>query len=99
MTDNRSGNAHKSNDIIPKSLDAAMDAANKPAKHAAPGISIRNGPVEDMDIHGQPGANGKRKARTSMSNGVSYKDASDDSDDTKPLVSDGMPGHRWNWRC
>ncbi|KAL8837065.1 MAG: hypothetical protein Q9176_005934 [Flavoplaca citrina] len=62
-----------------------MDAANKPAKHAAPGISIRNGPVEDMDIDQQPGPNSKRKGRASMSNGVSYKDASDDSEEDKPL--------------
>ncbi|KAL8692522.1 MAG: hypothetical protein Q9218_002467 [Villophora microphyllina] len=82
---NGPGNAHKSKDIIPKSVDKAMDAANKPAKHAAPGISIRNGPVEDMDVDVPNGANGKRKARASISNGVSYKDASDDSDDNKPL--------------
>ncbi|KAL9025414.1 MAG: hypothetical protein Q9196_005760 [Gyalolechia fulgens] len=62
-----------------------MDAAIKPAKHAAPGISIRNGPVEDMDVDGKPEANGKRKARASTSNGVSYKDASDDEDDEQPL--------------
>ncbi|KAL8704560.1 MAG: hypothetical protein Q9201_002295 [Fulgogasparrea decipioides] len=79
------GNAYKSRDTIPKSLDKAMDPANKPAKHAAPGISIRNGPVEDMDMDGKPTANGKRKARTNLSNGVSHKDASDDSEDTKPL--------------
>ncbi|KAL8730773.1 MAG: hypothetical protein Q9166_003843 [cf. Caloplaca sp. 2 TL-2023] len=81
----QNGNAHKSKDIIPKSLDKAMDAANKPIKHAAPGISIRNGPVENMEIDEQPEANGKRKARASMSNGVSYKDSSDDSEDEKPL--------------
>ncbi len=63
-----------------------MDAANKPLKHAAPGISIRNGPVEDMDVDHQPGANGKRKGRASMNNGVSYKDATDDSEEDKPLV-------------
>ncbi|KAL8850447.1 MAG: hypothetical protein Q9221_004589 [Calogaya cf. arnoldii] len=62
-----------------------MDAANKSTKHAAPGISIRNGPVEEMDIDHQPGANGKRKGRTGMSNGVSYKDASDDSEEDEPL--------------
>ncbi|KAL9582178.1 MAG: hypothetical protein Q9212_003449 [Teloschistes hypoglaucus] len=85
ITDLGSGNTPKSRDIIPKSVDKAMDAANKPAKHAAPGISIRNGPVEDMDVDGPTGMNGKRKARASISNGVSYKDASDDSDDNKPL--------------
>ena len=63
-----------------------MDAANKPVKHTAPGISIRNGPVEDMDVDAQPEVNGKRKARASLSNGVSYREASDDEDDEKPLV-------------
>lgn len=97
IADQGSGNTPKSRDIIPKSVDKAMDAANKPAKHAAPGISIRNGPVEDMDIDGHTGVNGKRKARASNSNGVSYKDASDDSDDNKPLVSRcGMLGHSWS---
>ncbi|KAL8862762.1 MAG: hypothetical protein Q9178_000704 [Gyalolechia marmorata] len=79
------GNFHKSANIIPKSLDKAMDAANKPPKHAAPGISIRNGPVEDVDVDHQPGTNGKRKGRASMNNGVSYKDATDDSEEDKPL--------------
>ncbi|KAL8766002.1 MAG: hypothetical protein Q9209_007091 [Squamulea sp. 1 TL-2023] len=79
------GYTHKSTDIIPKSLDKAMDAASKPNKHAAPGISIRNGPVEDMDVDERAGASGKRKGRPSMSNGVSYKDASDDSEEDKPL--------------
>lgn len=95
--DQGSGNAPKSKNIISKSVDKAMDAANKPAKHAAPGISIRNGPVEDMDIDGPTGINGKRKARASIGNGVSYKDESDESDDTKPLVSlCGMLGHDWS---
>lgn len=88
-----SGAAHKSKATIPKSLDKAMDAASKPVKHAAPGISIRNGPVEDMDVDGKPEANGKRKARASISNGVSYKDASDDEDDEEPLV--GRHGLPW----
>ncbi|KAL8760580.1 MAG: hypothetical protein Q9184_003234 [Pyrenodesmia sp. 2 TL-2023] len=78
------GPAHKSKDIIPKSVDKAMDAASKPGKHAAPGISIRNGPVENMEVDGQAATNGKRKARVSNGNGVSYKDVSDEEDD-KPL--------------
>lgn len=74
-----------------------MDAANKPVKHAAPGISIRNGPVEDMDVDEPSEATGKRKGRASMSNGVSYKDASDESDDEKPLVrSRRQIGLSWN---
>ncbi|KAL9020591.1 MAG: hypothetical protein Q9185_002177 [Variospora sp. 1 TL-2023] len=62
-----------------------MDSAVKPAKHAAPGISIRNGPVVDGDGGQQPEPNSKRKARASISNGVSYKDTSDDEEDDKPL--------------
>ena len=88
MTDNYSGAAHKPKDTIPKSLDKAMDTSNKPAKHAAPGISIRNGPVEDTTAINYPETNGKRKARASMSNGVSYKDESDDPEDPIPLVGD-----------
>ncbi|CAL8575204.1 DNA topoisomerase 1 [Xanthoria parietina] len=79
------GKPHKSANTIPKSLDKAMDTANKPTKHAAPGISIRNGPVETMDLDQQPGVNGKRKGRAKMSNGASYKDASDDSEEDEPL--------------
>ncbi|KAL8972298.1 MAG: hypothetical protein Q9183_000627 [Haloplaca sp. 2 TL-2023] len=79
------GAAHKSQDTIPKSLDNAMDTSNKPAKHAAPGISIRNGPVEDTTAINNAEMNGKRKARASMSNGVSYKDESDDPEDSIPL--------------
>lgn len=60
----------------------------------APGISIRNGPVEEMDVDDadkEPRTNGvgtaKRKARNSVINGKSYKDStSSESDDNKPLV-------------
>jgi DNA topoisomerase I len=58
------------------------------------GISIRNGPVEEMDVDDvdkAPRTNGvvvaKRKARSSVTNGKSYKDdTSSESDDNKPLV-------------
>ncbi|KAL9593905.1 MAG: hypothetical protein Q9219_007323 [cf. Caloplaca sp. 3 TL-2023] len=82
---NQNGTTHKSKATIPKSLDKAMDATAKPARHAAPGISIRNGPMEEMDLDDKHETNGKRKARASMTNGVSYKDASDDEDDEEPL--------------
>ena len=85
------GNGHKSRDIIPKSLDKAMDKANPDAdaKNAAPGISIRNGPLEEMDIdkpeNREPKTNGKRKSR--HSNAKSYKESSDEGEeDDKPLV-------------
>lgn len=85
---------HKSKDIIPKSLDKAMDKANPTPKNAAPGISIRNGPLVEMDID-EPSANrleinshvnSKRKARNSTGNRKSYKEVSEDDDDDKPLV-------------
>lgn len=76
------GNAIKSKDVISKSVDKAMDKA-QPASNGAVGISIRNGPVEEMDID-QPQVNGtKRKARASTSK--SYKEDSDGSEDA-PLV-------------
>ena len=90
LTTLSSGNAHKSRDIIPESLDKAMDRANPPPTNGAPGISIRNGPMDEMEIDGPQlngHANTKRKARAGMSNGKSYKEASDeDNDDEEPLV-------------
>ena len=85
------GDAHKSKDIIPESLDKAMDKANPPVANGAPGISIRNGPMDEMEVDG-PELNGhtstKRKARASLGNGKSYKEESDeDNEDEKPLVS------------
>ena len=74
-----------------------MDKANPTPKNAAPGISIRNGPLVEMDID-EPNVNGleaevhgnsKRKARNSKGNRKSYKVASDDDDDDQPLV--GQP--------
>ena len=83
------GDNHVSKDTIPESVDRAMDQANPPVANGAPGISIRNGPMDEMDVdaselnqHGN-----KRRARSSMTNGKSYKEASDeDNDDEEPLV-------------
>ena len=51
--------------------------------HVAPGVSVRMGPVEDqMDVD-KPANGTKRK--TSMTNGKTYKEASE-SDDDAPLV-------------
>lgn len=79
-------------DIIPKSLDKALDKAN-PGENLQAGISIRNGPLQEMDID-EPSlkdaktngnVSGKRKSRPS--NGKSYKDVSSEDDgDDKPLV-------------
>ena len=105
LTDARSGNAHKSKDFIPESLDKAMDRENPPVKNGAPGISIRNGPVDEMEIDG-PEVNGKgsskRKSRGSMSNAKSYKEATDEEedDDEKPLVRYLESGVECRiWRC
>ena len=66
-----------------------MDKANPPAVHGATGISIRNGPVDEMDID-EPMINGnakaKRKGRGSMANGKSYKEASEEDDEEVPQV-------------
>ena len=85
------GNAPKSKDTIPKSLDRSMDKANPSGDHAEPGISIRHGPVEEMEVDPPAVApktngavNGKRKGRQSISK--NYKEASSDSEDNKPLV-------------
>lgn len=80
----------KSNDRIPKTIDRAMDKENPSNGHVEPGVSIRMGPVEAMDVD-QPvtngNINGKRKSRGSLTNGKSYRDASSsDEEDEKPLV-------------
>ncbi|KUI60404.1 DNA topoisomerase 1 [Cytospora mali] len=71
---------------ISKSEDKAMDDSTSKAQSAAPGISIRNGPVDgdSMDID-QPNGIVKRKSRSSISKNVSYKDESD-SEDGAPLA-------------
>lgn len=60
---------------------------NNASNGTVPGVSIRMGPVEEMDVD-EPAtngaANGKRKSRSSI-NGKSYKDASSSEDDI-PLV-------------
>lgn len=57
--------------------------------HVEPGISIRMGPVDDMDVDPpvtNGNANAKRKARSSATNGKTYKDASSSDEDDKPIV-------------
>ena len=92
-------------DTIPKSLDKAMDKAN-PGENAQAGISIRNGPLEEMDIDESPpkdtktngNGNGKRKSRPS--NGKTYKDASsEDEGGDKPLVCLVFEVEDHSWRC
>lgn len=86
-----SGHASKSKDIIPESVDKAMDKANPPVANGAPGISIRNGPVDEMDVD-EPSTNGhaggKRKSRGSLKNNKTYKEESEDEEGEKPIVSE-----------
>jgi len=66
-----------------------MDKANPIRINAAAGISIRNGPVEEIEVDKAPKDTSKRKARESIVNGNSHKEASEREDEEKPLV-----GHR-----
>ncbi|KAI9879702.1 MAG: DNA topoisomerase 1 [Pleopsidium flavum] len=77
---------------VPKSLDKAMDRANPSGDTVQPGISLRNGPLEETDLDEptkgvQTNGNntGKRKARQNLTNGNTYKEASSDEEDDKPL--------------
>jgi DNA topoisomerase-1 len=88
MADHNSS-AAISSERISKDEDKAMDKQVPSNGHVEPGISIRMGPVEDMDVDAPDtngNANGKRKARGSIANSKSYKDASSSEDDDKPLV-------------
>ncbi|KAF2099554.1 DNA topoisomerase 1 [Rhizodiscina lignyota] len=86
-------NGVKSSDTIPKSVDQAMDKENPTNGHVEAGISVRHGPVEEMDVDEDANGpimangvtNGKRKARSSVTNGKSYKEASSSEEDDKPL--------------
>jgi DNA topoisomerase-1 len=88
------GVSFKSKETISKSLDRAMDKSNPAGEVSQAGISIRNGPVDEMDIDGPAtdthlvnGAKGKRKSRASLGNTKTYKEASSDPDvDDAPLV-------------
>jgi hypothetical protein len=73
----------KSSAQIPKSVDKALDKA-LPNGHSGTGISVRSGPVEEMDVD-EPLANGaaKRKSRGSI---VSKSYREDSSDEDAPLV-------------
>ncbi|KAL5410313.1 hypothetical protein PMIN03_005492 [Paraphaeosphaeria minitans] len=83
----RTNGVAKSEDRIPKDVDRKLDKEFPSNGHVEPGVSVRMGPIEPMDV--DPAAtngtvNGKRKARNSITNGKSYKEASSDEDD-KPL--------------
>ncbi|KAF1949423.1 DNA topoisomerase 1 [Byssothecium circinans] len=61
-----------------------MDKQTPSNGHVEPGVSIRMGPVEDMDVDPPANTNGKRKARGSLNAAKTYKEASS-SEDEKPL--------------
>lgn len=69
-------------------MDRQGPATNGHNGQLEPGISIRMGPVTEMDVD-EPAtngfANGKRKSRASI-NGKGYKEASSSDEDDKPLV-------------
>jgi len=69
-----------------------MDKASNTNGYVPSGISIRNGPVDEMDLEGSHAngvvngvANGKRKSRASLSK-QNYAEASDSEEDDEPIV-------------
>ena len=77
-----------SNAKISKADDRAIDKSASKARPAPPGLSIRNGPVEDddsMDLDTTTNGS-KRKSRSSIGKAVNYKDNSGSDDDDAPLV-------------
>jgi hypothetical protein len=81
--------AVKSSKTISSSVDRAMDKEVPSKGHLDAGISLRMGPVQEMDVDDTPAvngyANGKRKSRGSIGGQKKYKEASS-SDDETPLV-------------
>ncbi|KAI9851766.1 MAG: DNA topoisomerase 1 [Thelocarpon superellum] len=82
-----------SKEIISKNTDDAMDKVTPSGNGVGPGLSIRNGPVDEMDID-EPEVNGattngnaagKRKARQSAGTTKTIKESSSDEEDDKPL--------------
>ena len=61
-----------------------MDRAVPKGDNSRAGISIRNGPVEEMDVDSPVNGAAKRKSRGSLPK-VNYKDGSDS--ESEPLVS------------
>jgi DNA topoisomerase I len=85
------GNAPKSAERVSKSLDKPSSRTKGSKDNVQPGISLRFGPVDDMDVDDNGPqtnglANGKRKSRASVGTSKTYKEASSESEDDKPLV-------------
>jgi DNA topoisomerase-1 len=81
--------AAKSAASISKRVDKALDKAHPSSKSVQPAISLRNGPVDEMDVD-EPqingSANGKRKSRGSLGTKAKYKEESSSDTDDLPLV-------------
>ncbi|KAF2277425.1 uncharacterized protein EI97DRAFT_432302 [Westerdykella ornata] len=84
----KASNGVKSKDHISKEVDVALDKESPSGQRTHPGVSIRFGPMEPMDVdetQTNGNVNGKRKSRGSLTNGKSYKEASSSEEDEKPL--------------
>jgi hypothetical protein len=82
------------NETAPSHTNGLKKSNNSNAEDVAPAVSLRNGPVGDMDVD-KLNTNGlKRKGRSSQTNGKSYREASSESDDDKPLVRPAIPRSR-----
>lgn len=69
-------------------MDKAKDLSSPAMGIAKTAISIRNGPVEEMDVDKSPMTNGHANGKRSRtSTGKSYKEASGSDDEDEPLVS------------
>ncbi|GAB7341568.1 hypothetical protein MBLNU457_7779t1 [Dothideomycetes sp. NU457] len=77
------GSKPRSKAHIDADVDHEMDDAAPSNGHVEPGISMRNGPVEEEATGGAVKVNGTSKRKASM--GKSYKAAASDSDDDVPL--------------
>lgn len=81
----RKANGSVSEAIISKNVDKEMETSN--GAYAPAGVSIRNGPVEEVMDVDATATNGKRKARLSAGKPVNYNDNGSASDeDEKPLA-------------
>ncbi|KAL2213566.1 hypothetical protein CC79DRAFT_1338991 [Sarocladium strictum] len=69
-------NGHLSSSKISRSEDVEMDRAIPKSDNSRAGISIRNGPVDEMDVDSSINGAAKRKSRGSLPQ-INYKDGSD----------------------
>lgn len=80
--------AVKSQARVSSSVDKSVNGTSSPATAVEPGIAVRMGPVDDMEVDSKPKTNGdingKRKGRASR---PSYNEASGSESDDVPLVS------------